>query len=142
MAYLTFYNPYHLANRDEKNDSTMEQFNNKFNHSCNCVPASNIVETDNEYRIEMALPGVDKNDIRVKHEKGYLYVNVERKEDQNETKYDRYEFNYSGASRVFKTGELINSDEIAGKYENGILVLTLPKKEEFVKKPAQSIQIQ
>lgn len=140
MAYLTFYHPYYLANRDEKTDSAMDNFNSRFSNRCN-IPASNIYETDKEYRIEMALPGVSKNDIKVKHDKGNLYVSVESNEEKNEKKYDRYEFNYAGSSRVFKTGNLIDADRIEGKYENGILMLTLPKKDAYVRKPERQIEI-
>jgi HSP20 family protein len=125
MAYLTFYNPYYQANRDEK---------------CNCVPASNVFEGETEYRIEMALPGVNKEDIHIKYENGLLRVSVEGKNDNKED-YERREFDYYGSERVFRTGERVNTDQIAAKYENGVLVLTLPKKEAYIKKPAYEIAV-
>jgi HSP20 family protein len=144
MAYLTFYNPYRLANRDESTDSAYERLAHRYAQSghcgCNQVPAANISETDTEYRIELALPGVEKKNINVKHENGFLYVNVNEKEETAE-KHNRFEFDYSGASRIFKTGELVDADRISASYENGILTLSLPKKEAFVNKPAQSIVV-
>ena len=129
MAYLRFYNPYYSANRDE-------------NENCGCgqVPASNFFETDKEYSIEMALPGVDKNDITVTHEKGYLYIRVAKKEDEK-AEYDHREFDYAGTSRIFKTGDKVDAANITAKFENGILRLSLPKKEAYVNKPAQEIAI-
>jgi HSP20 family protein len=139
MAYLTFYNPYFQANRDEDANACMSRFN-KVSGNCGCVPAANIYEDDASYLIEMALPGVSKESIRIKHENGLLLVNVE-KGDENEEKYDRREFDYSGTSRVFKTGDKVNVDGIAAKYENGVLAITLPKKEAYTKKPAQEIAV-
>ncbi len=55
--------------------------------------------------------------------------------------YDRQEFDYYGSSRVFKTGDKVDSDKITASYVNGILSVTLPKREAYVKKPAQTISI-
>ena len=132
MAYLKFYNPYYSANRDESE-----------NCACGQVPAANFFETDKEFSIEIALPGVDKKDISVTHDKGYLQIRVEKKEEKEaeEIKYDRREFDYTGTSRVIKTGDRIDAGNITAKYDNGILTLNLPKKEAFVNKPAQEIAI-
>jgi HSP20 family protein len=139
MAYLTFYNPYFHANRDEKSDATMDQMNRCFGNG-SCVPASNVYETDTEYRLEIALPGVEKEKIKVKHENGLLSVSVDKREETTEN-YSRREFDYAGSSRVFKTGEKVNGDNISAVFENGVLKITLPKREAFVKKPAQEIAV-
>jgi len=127
MTYIKFYDPYMGAYRDE----------NTFPR----VPAANIYEADNEYRIEMALPGADKKDITVRYEKGFLKVTVEKGKESDKL-YDRHEFDYGGAERVFRTGEKVSTDHITAQYENGILILSLPKKEAFVKKPVQNIAIE
>lgn len=148
MAYIRFYNPDHSANRDENANEAYEQFVNHFSkgNNCDCFQgsgiASNISETDKEYRIEMALPGVSKKDISIKHDKGYLSVKVEPAEKENAESYTRHEFDYTGASRTFKTGDKIDADNVLAKYENGLLTLTLPKKEAYVNKPAQSIVVE
>ncbi|MBN1143813.1 MAG: Hsp20/alpha crystallin family protein [Bacteroidales bacterium] len=149
MAYIRFYSPYNSANRDENSSEAYNQLMRHFNHESNCgcsrqsVPAANISETEQEYLIEMALPGVNKKDIEIKHENGYLHISVNKQDEQHgEEKYTLQEFDYSGATRVFKTGNKVDSEKITAKYENGILQVILTKKEAYVKKPAQSIVVE
>jgi HSP20 family protein len=89
----------------------------------------------------MALPGVDKKNIRVEHEKGILTIRIEKSEDKEKEGYTRKEFDFAGASRTFKTGEKIDTDNISARYENGVLTVQLPKKEAFVK-PARMIEVE
>lgn len=126
MKYLRFYNPYYNAYRDE---------NTRTN-----VPQANIYEAGDEYKIEMALPGIAKKDININYENGLLKVSVEN-EKESGAGYDRHEFNYHGTERVFKTGETVDTDHISAKLENGVLTLSLPKKEAYVTKPVRSIEI-
>jgi HSP20 family protein len=145
MAYMRFYNPYFSAFRDQHSDSAYDQWNSRFGgSSCGCagVPAANITEGETSYQIEMALPGVGKDKINIKYENGTLTVSVAKPEQEGaEDKFDHQEFDYSGTSRVFRTGDKVDSDNITAKFENGVLTITLPKKEAFVKKPAQNITI-
>jgi HSP20 family protein len=149
MAYIRFYSPVQPGYRDENSNEAYKQLIRHINTNSNCgcyqgsVPASNISETDKEFRIEIALPGVDKKNINVRHDKGYLSITVEKPvENESDESYTRHEFDYQGASRTFKTGDKIDADNIAAKYENGILTLTLPKKESYVNKPAQAIIVE
>jgi HSP20 family protein len=151
MAYISFYNPYFFANRDENADSAYENLASRFNSdhcACKQVPAVNITETEKEYRIELALPGVDKELIRISHENGILNISVEnqqkeenQQEEEDQETYQRREYDYSNATRRFKTGDRIDSENITAKYEQGILAVVLPKKEAYVKKPAQTIAV-
>lgn len=149
MAYIRLYNPFYSANRDESPNEAYEMLSRHFNtvNDCGCnqgsVPAANISETDKEFRIEMALPGVDKKNINVKHENSILSISVEKPaENESGESYTRHEFDYAGASRSFKTGDKVDADNIAAKYENGILVLVLPKKEAYVNKKVQAIAVE
>jgi len=149
MAYIRFYSPVRPAYSGENSNEAFERISRHFNTGSNCdcyqgsLPASNIAETDREFNIEMALPGVDKKNIKITHENGFLTVSVEKPEDkESDENYTRQEFDYSGTSRTFKTSDKIDSGNIAAKYENGILRLTLPKKEEYANKPAQSVVIE
>jgi HSP20 family protein len=149
MAYIRFYNPVHPAYRDENSNEAYEQLIRHINENSNCgcnqgsIPASNISETDKEFRIEMALPGVDKKNINIRHDKGFLSITVDKPtENESDESYTRHEFDYSGASRTFKTADKIDSDNITAKYENGVLSISLPKKEAFVNKPAQAIVVE
>jgi HSP20 family protein len=144
MTFIKFYNP-DLFNRDENSTEGYDKFVQRFNNGFGLnrdVPASNILETESGFRIEMALPGVDKKDIRVEHEKGILTIRLEKSEENKDNEgYTRKEFDFSGASRTFRTGEKIDTENISARYENGVLTVQLPKKEAFVK-PAKLISVE
>jgi HSP20 family protein len=144
MGYIRFYNPYYAAFRDQNANSAYDRLVNRYSaNACGCanVPATNITENDQEYQIKMALPGVSKENISINYDNGYLTVKVAGEEQNNGENYDHQEFNYKGTSRVFQTGQTINADQISAAYDNGILTIHLPKKEEYMKKPAQEITI-
>jgi len=147
MAYIRFYSPYHSAFRDESANEAYERLVHRFNsdHNCGCKttgsPSANLSETDKEYRIEMALPGVDKQNISIRHENGLLHISVSSPtEQEGKDQYYLHEFNYAGTSRIFKTGDNIDSENISAKLENGVLSVSLPKKE-IANKAAQSIVV-
>jgi HSP20 family protein len=145
MAFIRFYNP-DLCYRDENSNEAYEKLVKKFNHGLDLAqgdaPAANILESETAFQIEMALPGVDKKDIRVEHEKGILTIRIEKSEGNKEKEgYTRKEFDFAGASRTFRTGEKIDAENISARYENGVLMVQLPKKEAFVK-PSRMISVE
>ncbi|MBS1753314.1 MAG: Hsp20/alpha crystallin family protein [Ferruginibacter sp.] len=106
-------------------------------------PPANIIESDEAYKIEMAVPGMDKADFNVKLDGNILNISSEKKVEtssENE-KMVRKEFSYKSFKRSFTLDEKIDAANISAKYENGILKLELPKKEE-VKNIAKEIAIQ
>jgi HSP20 family protein len=149
MAYISYYRPYFMANRDEQSNAAYDNLTKRFN-DCNCnnsIPSANITESEKFYRIEMAMPGVDKSRIEIKHENQLLTVSVKETENQEqeqteEKQYYHREYDYTVSSRSFRTGDKIDADQITAQYENGILTIVLPKKEEFAKKLAQTITVQ
>ena len=100
------------------------------------VPAVNILEEDNEYRIEVVAPGIDKKDVKINLEDDVLTISSERKEENEEKNkhYMRREFNYTAFTRSFVVPEEVDASKISAEHKNGILTLHLPKKEEVVKK--------
>ncbi len=107
------------------------------------VPSANIVEAKEEYRIELAIPGYAKNEIKIKLEGQILNISgevVENDEDQNE-RLVRHEFTKKAFSRSFRLSNWVDSASIAAKFENGILLVTIPKVEEAKAKPAKDIEI-
>lgn len=108
-------------------------------------PSVNIVDQDNHFLMELAAPGLEKSDFNIAIENDNLVISVEKKSEKEETekgKFTRREFNYSAFKRSFYLDEKINREGISASYENGVLRITLPKKDETWKKPsAKTIEI-
>jgi len=96
------------------------------------VPAVNIVENDDLFRISLAAPGLTKDDFHIHLEGSMLTISCEKeekKEEKNE-RMTRNEYNFTSFERTFTLPEDVNMEKIEAKYENGVLDLMLPKKEE------------
>jgi HSP20 family protein len=95
-------------------------------------PPVNITEVPNAYQIEVAVPGFEKTDFNLKLDGNLLTISADKKQDIKEEneKSIRREFSYRSFKRSFTLDEKINAANIAAKYENGVLKVTLPKKEE------------
>ncbi|MCU7694120.1 Hsp20/alpha crystallin family protein [Haoranjiania flava] len=95
------------------------------------LPLVNIAEDDNAYYIEVVAPGLQKSDFGVKVEKGLLVVSYEKKsQEQTGKKYHKKDYALNSFRRSFNVEKTIDINRIEAKYEDGILVLTLPKMEE------------
>lgn len=107
------------------------------------VPNANIAENEKDYKIEVAAPGLQKEDFKVQVENGVLTVSGEKEEEEKEERknYRRKEFSYRSFSRSFTLPENSLPDKIEAKYDNGILTLSLPKKEVAVSKPVKEIKV-
>ena len=111
----------------------------------NFVPAVNVSENENEYNVELSAPGFKKEDFKVELDNKTLTISAEHREEKEEGKtsktFRRKEFNYGSFRRIFTLPETVNEENIDAKYEDGILKLALPKKEEAKAKPAKEIKI-
>lgn len=108
------------------------------------LPAVNIKENSNEFIVEMAAPGMNKDDFHVELNDNVLTIKCEVKHENetNEDNYLRREFSYQAFQRTFNLNkQLVDDGQIQAKYDNGILSLTLPKKEEAKEKPPRLIEI-
>lgn len=109
------------------------------------VPAVNIKETEKDFTIELAAPGKKKEDFNIEVNENVLTISSEiksEKEDKTDDgAYTRREFKYSSFKRAFTLPETINEDKINASYEDGVLKLALPKKEEALPKPKRLIEI-
>lgn len=106
------------------------------------VPAVNVSEDKDSYKLSVAAPGMKKEDFKINLEGNVLTVSAEaenEKEEKNE-KYSRQEYNYSSFSRSFNLPESISKEKIEAHYDEGVLKLKLPKNED-AKKNGKSIQI-
>jgi len=101
----------------------------------------NISETANGFNLEVSVPGINKEDIKVNVEKGLLTISYDKKEEnkQEESKTIRREFNHRSFKRSFTVADEVNAEGIQAKYENGILKLFLPKKEQVKDSPKQVV---
>lgn len=97
------------------------------------VPAVNILEGKSNFSILFAVPGMRKEDFKIDVQDKMLTISIEKEE--GDKRFNRREYNYSSFSRSFSLPENVKKENIEARYDNGILVLILPKKEE-VKKAA------
>lgn len=95
-------------------------------------PAVNIRETEHTYLLELAAPGLKKEDFKVNLDNNVLTISAEvnREEETKNERFTRREFSYGQFSRSFSLPKAINLEEIKADYNNGILCVTLPKREE------------
>ena len=107
------------------------------------VPAVNITETKDDFNLSFAIPGMKKDDFDINVDGNMLTVSCEKEETRKEhdQKYTRKEYNYSSFSRSFSLPEEVSKDKIQASYEDGVLTLQLPKKEEARKLATRSIMV-
>ena len=109
------------------------------------VPAVNILENETGFELELAAPGMKKEDFNIEVDKNVLTISneqeSERTEEDKDKKYSRREFYYASFRRSFNLPETVNSDEIKAAYNDGILRIAIPKKEEALPKPKRMIEI-
>ncbi|MBK8847258.1 MAG: Hsp20/alpha crystallin family protein [Bacteroidetes bacterium] len=113
------------------------------NYARNTVPAVNISETDNGFRIELAAPGLKKEDFKINVDNNVLSISAEvkRESEQKGTSYSRKEFVYNSFKRSFNLPEQVTQNDITASYENGLLTISLPKVEAAKPKPATEIKV-
>ena len=105
------------------------------------APSVNVVENAAEYRLEVAAPGLAKEDFKINVEDVTLTISAAKTVETKEgDKFIRREFGYSTFKRTFTLPETVDVTNIKATYDNGILVLTLPKVE--VKKASTTVEIQ
>ena len=107
------------------------------------LPQVNIQETPDSYLVEMAVPGLKKSDFDISLDNNDLIISAETKtENEEENKhFTRREFGYSSFKRSFMLPETVDESKIKAKYEDGILNIELPKKEEAKQRPPKQIKI-
>ena len=129
-----------LFNRDLFNWKT-----SNFSNTDTTIPAVNIKETAENYEVEVAAPGMTKKDFKVELDGNTLTISSEhtgRQEEGEDQRYSRKEFSYQSFQRTFTLQkDVMDIDKIQAKYENGLLLLLIPKKEEAKQKPPRLIQI-
>jgi len=119
--------------------------NNSHSTTNTTIPAVNIRETNENFEVEMAAPGMTKNDFKIELDGNQLTITSEKsdqREEKDGEKYNRREFSYQSFQRSFQLQkDVVDADKIEAKYENGVLHLVIPKKEEAKQKPPKMIEI-
>ena len=115
-----------------------------FSDTGTTVPAVNIKENKESFEVEMAAPGMTKDDFKIHLDGNLLTISAEKSNEteQNDSKYSKREFSYQSFQRSFTLSkEVVDSDKINAKYQDGLLKLLIPKKEEAKEKPPRMIQV-
>ena len=140
-----------LVKFNNRTRNTAPYFNNVFdslfseainkNLTINKVPGVNILETEADYKLELAAPGLTKEDFQINLKKDTLSVWAEKKVAETEVKkdYTRKEFDYYSFARSFVLPESINPDNITAEYLNGILTITIGK--DTIKSQSKEIKV-
>ena len=118
--------------------------NRNYSTTNTTLPSVNILENKDDYMIEVAAPGFSKSDFKIElnHDLLTISSNKETKNENNEgQQFTRREFSYQSFSRSFTLPNTVDSDKIGAQYENGILKIAIPKKEEAKPKPKQEIAV-
>lgn len=126
------------------NNELMDWGHLNFSSTNTSLPAVNVKETADDFVIELAAPGMEKTDFKINFKNNVITISSERENEKEETKgnYTRREFSYQSFQRSFTVPEnAIMSDKIEARYNNGILQVTLPKREEVKPQPEREIQI-
>ena len=127
----------HFFGNEFMNDSDFFKGGHYYN-----TPKVNIRETEDAFAIEVAAPGFDKKDFNVELENDVLTIEVSKEEKAEKNNYLHYEFNYGSFKRSFTLPkDKVMDSKISAKYDNGILNIQLPKKEEAKAKPKRLIDI-
>ena len=116
-----------------------------FSDSNTTLPAVNIREAEDSYVVEMAAPGMKKGDFKIELDNNILTISSEKAEEHEENgkeKYSRKEFSYQSFQRSFSLPkEVVDEEKIKAHYKDGVLNLTIPKKEAAKQKPPRKIEI-
>lgn len=138
-------NPLPMLFDDFFNRDLFNWRNSNFSDTNTTIPAVNIKETAENYEVEVAAPGMTKDDFKVELDGNSLTINSEKTsqaEENEDERYARKEFSYQSFQRTFTLQkDVVDTDNIKAKYENGLLHLIIPKKEEAKQKPPRLIQI-
>ena len=107
-------------------------------------PAVNTIEKENQYLLEIAVPGMDKKDFEIEIQNDLISISSISKHEndvKNGFNYNRQEFNYNSFHRTFSLPKEVDQSKIKAIYTNGILTITLPKLKEVISKSRKLIEV-
>ena len=109
----------------------------------NGLPATNILNNEDDFVIEIAVPGMNKSDFKIDVDKNVLTISSEEKteNDSEAANYTQREFYHNSFNRSFTLPEITDSEKIVAKYRDGVLAISIPKKEEAIPKAPKAIKV-
>ncbi|MCY1722278.1 Hsp20/alpha crystallin family protein [Prolixibacteraceae bacterium Z1-6] len=146
MSLVKFHNPAYNANNVLVNELFNNFFRNDYSEQYvkNCAkPATNVFETEKDFKIEVLLPGFVKEDVNLNVHNNILTIKVDKEKEEKEVeyKYTHREFGAYNFEKQYKLPKSVDTEKIEAKFDSGILVLHLPKKEEALPKVPVDIKI-
>ena len=140
MTLIRWHRPNNLA--DVFQNFFDSDFNDFFSRRMS-DPAANILESPEAFQLELAAPGMNKDDFKIHLENNILTVSADMEDEKREEgkNYTRKEFYYGSFSRSFTLPKIIDFDKIKADYDNGVLKVLLPKKEEAKLEVKKEIKI-
>ncbi len=136
-AWWNFFNEFFNRNWPDWKTRNFEEINTT-------LPSVNIIEGPDYYEVEMAVPGLKKKDFKIELNHGILTISSSKK-NKSETKkgqqFTRREFSYQSFRRSFNLPDTVESEKISAKYQDGILKVTIPKKQDAKGRIVKSIEI-
>jgi HSP20 family protein len=131
------FRPFYMPNFFDDNFLTV------FPNRTSSMPAVNIREDEKNYTLDLAVPGMDKKDLKIDINKDVLTISSESRNEKEESKdgFRRKEFSYQAFTRSFYIPENVNREKIEANYKDGVLSVSLPKQEEEKNKVTKSIEI-
>lgn len=132
MTLVKFNNNRNNALLPGFNDVFESIFNDTFfnDRMVTRVPAVNISESAGHYHIDLAAPGLKKQDFKISVDDNQLTISVEQQAESNDRKYNKREYSYSSFVRSFTLPDLADQGNIEAAYEDGVLKIDVAKKEE------------
>jgi HSP20 family protein len=114
-----------------------------FDRKWGTMPATNILDKPEAFELEIAVPGMKKDDFKINLENNLLTISSKMEEEKEEDmkNYSRKEFNFCSFSRSFTLPKMVDSEKIGAEYTDGILRVNLPKKQEETAKPMKEIKV-
>jgi len=141
MAHLKNYLPIYSPLADLMGEFLTNE--NKMQQKLSTIPLVNIIESDKDFVIEFAAPGLSKEDFEIEIENEILSVKGTKKVEKAEenSQYSKREFAYNEFQRTFTLPDIVDSNSIEAEYKEGILAITIAKKPEAQVKPKRNISI-
>ena len=123
------------------NEFFNDDFGMKFLNRSHSVPSVNSLENNDSFEIDLAVPGMKKEDFTIELNDKILVISSETSKTMENDKMRLNEFNFSSFQRSFRVPDSVDQDKIKANYKNGILKIKLPKRKESISKPNRVINI-